>query len=124
MMEESETIEIAMFKIVKKCEFVAKISRIMPNYHDRSEFAHRLIRNYSLSSGNYNRPFRMQNIEAIRSLEKDSEPFSIIDLLMMHLYPQTLTDTDFRNDILIHFLFSDLDWLAPLIVLIDYFACF
>jgi hypothetical protein len=45
-----------------------------------------------------------------------------MDQLMMRLYPQFLTNTDFRNDFLSHSLFNDLDWLAPLIVLTDYFT--
>ena len=61
MMEESESIEEALGKIVRKVEFTAKIiSRIQD-----SEFPHRLIRNYSLGTDLYSNPFKMQNIETI-----------------------------------------------------------
>ena len=68
-MKESETIEEAMFKIVSKLEIVGKIFLKTLTGDQRSEFAHRLIRNYSLGTGSYSRPFRMQNIEKILSLE-------------------------------------------------------
>jgi hypothetical protein len=69
MMKKSETIEEAMFKIVSKLEIVGKIFLKTLTGDQRSEFAHRLIRNYSLGTGSYSRPFRMQNIEKILSLE-------------------------------------------------------
>ena len=123
MMKGSESIEEAMCKIVRKCEFAAKIFlRTSADYDERGEFAHRLIRNYSLGTGTYNRPFRMQNIDSIISLEPKSESHYIMDQLMMRLYPQLLTNTDLRNDFLSHSLFNDFDWLAPLIVLTDYFS--
>ena len=40
----------------------------------------------------------------------------------MRLFPQLLTNPDLRNDYLSHSLFNALDWLAPLIVLTDYFS--
>jgi hypothetical protein len=123
MMKGSESIEEAMCKIVRKCEFAAKIFlRTSADYDERGEFAHRLIRNYSLGTGTYNRPFRMQNIDSIISLEPKSESHYIMDQLMMRLYPQLLTNTDLRDDFLSHSLFNDLDWLAPLIVFTDYFS--
>jgi hypothetical protein len=53
-----------MEKIVSKQELVAKIYRLKIDKGDKYiDFPHRLIRNYSLGTGTYNRPFRMQNIE-------------------------------------------------------------
>jgi hypothetical protein len=69
MMRESGTIEEAMFKIVSKVEIGGNIFLKTLTGEQRSEFAHRLIRNFSLGTGTYNRPFRMQNIEKILSLE-------------------------------------------------------
>jgi hypothetical protein len=88
----------------------------------RSEFAHRLIRNYSLGTGTYNRPFKMQNIEKILSLEPKQESRHIMDHLMMSLYPQLLANPDLRNDYLSYSLFNDFAWLAPLFVFTDYYS--
>ena len=69
-----------MSKIVRKCEFAAKIFlKTSADHDERGEFAHRLIRNYSLGNGTYNRPFRMQNIESIISLEPKKESHYIMD---------------------------------------------
>jgi hypothetical protein len=40
----------------------------------------------------------------------------------MSLYPPLLANPDLRNDYLSHSLFNYLDWMAPLIVLTDYFS--
>jgi hypothetical protein len=123
MMRESATIEEAMVKIVRKPEFVANLFRLnMADGERWNEFAHRLIRNYSIATGAYGRPFRMQNIETILSLELKSDSRFVMDHLMMLLYPQLLTNPDLRNDYLTHSLLNDLDWLAPLLVLTDYFT--
>ena len=121
MMKESATIEEAICKIVRKCEFVEKIFKTLPFDENRSEFIHRLLRNYSLATGTYSLPFRMQNIESIISLVKNSQQHYLLDLLIMHIYPQVLTNDDFRNDFLSHSLFNELDWLGPLLVITDYF---
>ena len=119
-MKESVTIEEAMSKIIRNLEFAANLFRsYMPN---GGEFAHRLIRNYSLESGTYSRPFRFQNIENILSLEPKSESRFIMDHLMMHLFPLLLTNPDLRNDFLTHSLINEFNWLAILVVLTDYFT--
>ena len=123
MMKESETIEEAMCKIVRKLEIVGKIFlKILTDEDQKSEFAHRLIRNYSLGTGTYTRPFRMQNINNILSIEPKSESHNIMDHLMMSLYPQLLAHPDLRNNYLSLSIINNFDWLAPLIVLTDYFS--
>ena len=64
----------------------------------------------------------MQNIDNILSLEPKTESRYVIDHLMMLLYPQLLTNPDLRSDYLSHSLVNDLDWLAPLVVLTEYFT--
>lgn len=108
---------------MRKQELVAKIFRLKIDKGDKYiDFPHRLIRNYSLGTGTYNRPFRMQNIENILSLEPKAESQFVLDHLLMFLYPQLLTNPDLRNDYQSHSLANDLDWLAPLVVLTDYFT--
>lgn len=123
-MKESSNIEEAVGKIIRKPEFVANLFRLNIADGERwNEFAHRLIRNYSLATDTYGgRPFRMQNIDNILSLEPKTESRYVIDHLMMLLYPQLLTNPDLRSDYLSHSLVNDLDWLAPLVVLTDYFT--
>jgi hypothetical protein len=124
MMRESATIEEAMIKIIiRKPEFVANLFRLnMADGERWNEFAHRLIRNYSIATGSYGQPFRMRNLETILSLEPKSDSRFVMDHLMMLLYPQVLSNPDLRNDYLTHSLLNDLDWLAPLLVLTDYFT--
>ena len=40
----------------------------------------------------------------------------------MSQYPQLLTKPELRKDFLSLYLLHDLDWLAPLVVLMDYFT--
>ena len=122
-MRESATIEEAMIKIISKPELIANLFRLnMEDCEKWNEFSHRLIRNYSLASGPYSRPFRLQNIDTILSLEPKPDSRFVMDHLMVFLYPQVLTDPDLRNNYLSHCLINDLDWLAPLVVLTDYFT--
>jgi hypothetical protein len=66
----------------------------------------------------------MQNIEPILSLEPKKDSHYIVDHLLMSQYPQLLTNPELRKDFLSFYLLHDLDWLAPLVVLMDYFTYF
>jgi hypothetical protein len=123
MMQESASIEEAISKIVRRVEFVGKmIRRKVGDGMQMAEFAHRLVRNYSLGRNTRSYSFAMQNIETILSLEPKSESHYIVDHLLMSLFPQFLTHPELRKDYLSLSLFHDIDWLAPLVVLMDYFT--
>jgi hypothetical protein len=67
MMSESESIEEAMSKIVRRAEFVGKMLRrnVADGMH-MAEFGQRLIRNYSLGTNTCSSYFfTMHNIETI-----------------------------------------------------------
>ena len=63
----------------------------------------------------------MQTLETILSLEPKSESHYIVDYILMSQFLQLLTTPDFRKDFLSLSLLHDIDWLAPLVVLMDYF---
>jgi hypothetical protein len=64
----------------------------------------------------------MQNIETILSLEPKSESHYIVDHLLMSQFPHYLTNLELRMDYSSLILLHDIDWLAPLVVLMDYFT--
>lgn len=64
----------------------------------------------------------MQNIETILSLEPKSESHYIVDHLLMSQFPQFLTNEELRKDLLSLSLIHDIDWMAPLVVVMDYFT--
>lgn len=118
-MKESVTIEEAMGKIIMNPQFLANF---ILNLADCGEFAHRLIRNYSFQTVKNRDPLSLQYLETIESLEPKSESHFIMDHLMMHLFPLLLTNHDLRNEYLTISLIHDFDWLAPIVVLMDYFT--
>ena len=63
----------------------------------------------------------MQNLEIILSLEPKSESHYIVDYILMNQFLPLLTIPEFRKDYLSLSLLHDIDWLAPLVVLMDYF---
>jgi hypothetical protein len=63
----------------------------------------------------------MQNIETILSLEPKSESHYIVDYILMSQFLQLLRTPEFRKDYLSLSLLHEIDWLAPLLVLMDYF---
>jgi hypothetical protein len=63
----------------------------------------------------------MQIIETILSLEPKSESNTILDFILMSQFLQLLTTPEFRKDYLSLSILHDIDWMAPLVVLMDYF---
>jgi hypothetical protein len=63
----------------------------------------------------------MQIIDTILTLEPKSESHYILDYILMSQFLQLLTTPEFRKDYLSLLLHHDIDWLAPLVVLMDYF---
>jgi hypothetical protein len=63
----------------------------------------------------------MQKLETILSKEPKSESHYIVDFILMSQFLQLLTAPDFRKDYLSLSLLHDIDWLAPVVVLLDYF---
>ena len=63
----------------------------------------------------------MQNLETILSLEPKSESHYIVDYILMSQFLQLLNTPEFRKDYLSLSLHLDIDWLASLVVLMDYF---
>lgn len=63
----------------------------------------------------------MQNFETILSSEPKSESHYIFDFILMNQFLQLLTAPEFRKDYLSISHLHDIDWLAPLVVLMDYF---
>jgi hypothetical protein len=64
----------------------------------------------------------MQNIETILSLEPKSESHYIVEYILMNQFPQIMTNPELRKDYLSLSLVHDIDWLAPLVVMVDYFT--
>jgi len=62
----------------------------------------------------------MQNLETILSLEPKSESHYIVDYILMSQFLQLLNTPEFRKDYLSLSLHHDIDWLASLVVLMDY----
>ena len=64
----------------------------------------------------------MENLDTILSLEPKIESHYIVDFVLMTQFPQLLINPELRKDYLSLSLHHDIDWLAPLVVLMDYFT--
>ena len=118
MMEESESIEDAMSKIVQRGDLFGMMN------HQKSvrRFCQKFMINYNLGTTTTSF-FSLAKVDIgfILSYYPGSESKQQLDRLLFVQFPLVMTNPELRKDYLNLSLLHDLDWLAPLVVLLDYF---
>jgi hypothetical protein len=86
------------------------------------DVSERLAKNLALDTRNYNNPFSLLAIEILYKLEPKDDAMYLIEMLLTDLFSNILANTEFRLRFHSLHILLNLDWLAPLLVLTDYFT--